>query len=82
MPDTLPAAFAGLTTAPPEEIGLERAALRRLTAAMEREIAAGRAPGVSMLIARHGKVGFAERLGALSPGGPPMPRTRSSASIP
>ena len=73
MPDTLPAAFAGLTTARPEEIGLERAALQRLTAAMEREIAAGRAPGVSMLIARHGKVGFAEGLGALRPGGPPMP---------
>ena len=67
MPDTLPAAFAGLTTARPEEIGLERAALQRLTAAMEREIAAGRAPGVSMLIARHGKVGFAEGLGALRP---------------
>ena len=73
MPDTLPAAFAGLTTARPEEIGLERAALQRLTAAMEREIAARRAPGVSMLIARHGKVGFAEGLGALRPGGPPMP---------
>jgi CubicO group peptidase (beta-lactamase class C family) len=73
MPDTLPAAFAGLTTARPEEIGLKRAALQRLTAAMEREIAAGRAPGVSMLIARHGKVGFAQGLGALRPGGPPMP---------
>ena len=32
---------------------------------MEREIAAGRAPGVSMLIARNGKVGFAKTLGAL-----------------
>src|SRR5450755_1145956 len=73
MPDTLPAAFAGLTTAPPEKLGLERSALRRLTAAMEREIAAGRAPGVSMLIARRGKVGFAETSGALRPGGPAMP---------
>ena len=73
MPDPLPTAFAGLTTAPPEEVGLEPAALRRLTAAMEREIAAGRAPGVSMLIARRGKVGFARTLGALRPGGPAMP---------
>jgi CubicO group peptidase (beta-lactamase class C family) len=73
MPDALPAAFAGLTTARPEEIGLDRPALNRLTAAIEREIAAGRAPGVSMLIARHGKIGFAERLGALRPGGPSMP---------
>ena len=73
MPDTLAAAFAALPTAPPEELGLEPAALKRLTAVMEREIAAGRAPGVSMLIARHGKVGFAQTLGALRPGGPAMP---------
>ena len=73
MPDTLPAAFAGLTTARPDEIGLEPSALQRLTTAMEREVAAGRAPGVSMLIARHGKVGFAQTLGALRPGGPAMP---------
>jgi CubicO group peptidase (beta-lactamase class C family) len=72
MPLTLPT-FAGLTTAAPEEVGLEPAALQRLTAAIEREIAAGRAPGVSMLIARHGKVGFAQTLGALRPGGPAMP---------
>jgi CubicO group peptidase (beta-lactamase class C family) len=73
MPDTLPAAFAGLPTTRPEEIGLEPSALKRLTAAMDREIAAGRAPGVSMLIARRGKVGFAQTLGALRPGGPAMP---------
>ena len=47
MPDTLPAAFAGLKTARPEEIGLEPSRLNRLTAAIEREIAAGRAPGVA-----------------------------------
>src|ERR1700677_4488388 len=73
MPDTLPATFAALPTAPPEELGLEPAALKRLTAVMEREIAAGRAPGVSMLIARRGKVGFARTAGALRPGGPAMP---------
>jgi CubicO group peptidase (beta-lactamase class C family) len=39
---------------------------------MEREIAARRAPGLSMLIARDGKVGFATTLGALRPGGPAM----------
>ena len=40
MTETPPAAFGGLTTARPEEIGLSAAGLQRLTAAMEREIAA------------------------------------------
>ena len=31
-------------------------------------------PGVSMLIARRGKIAYAERLGALKAGGPPMPQ--------
>ena len=73
MTDTLTRTFAGLPTAEPDDIGLSRPALKRLTAVMEREIAAGRAPGLSMLIARNGKVGFAKTLGALGPGGPAMP---------
>ena len=73
MTDTLTRTFAGLPTAEPDDIGLSRPALKRLTAVMEREIAAGRAPGVSMLIARNGKVGFAKTLGALGPDGPAMP---------
>jgi len=72
MTDTLTRTFAGLPTAEPDEIGLSRSGLKRLTAVMEREIAAGRAPGLSMLIARDGKVGFAKTLGALGPGGPAM----------
>jgi CubicO group peptidase (beta-lactamase class C family) len=73
MPNPLPTAFAGLPTARPEEIGLSRAGLKQLIAAMEREVAAARAPGLSMLIARHGKIGFAQSLGALRPDGPAMP---------
>ncbi len=73
MTETLTRSFAGLPTAEPDEIGLSRAGLKRLTAVMEREIAAGRAPGLSMLIARNGKVGFARTLGALRPDGPAMP---------
>ena len=73
MTDTLTRTFAGLPTAEPDDIGLSRPALKRLTAVMEREIAAGRAPGLSMLIARNGKVGFAKTLGALGPDGPAMP---------
>ncbi len=73
MADMFSQAFAGLPASRPEEIGLSRSALKRLIAAMEREISTGRAPGASMLIARHGKVGFAQSLGLLRPEGPPMP---------
>ena len=73
MFDPLPPHFAGLPTARPEEIGLSRASLKRLGAAMTRAIEAGRAPGATMLIARHGKVGYVQTLGALKPGGEPMP---------
>ncbi|MGD0184189.1 MAG: serine hydrolase domain-containing protein [Roseiarcus sp.] len=66
-------ALSGLPTARPEEVGLSRAALERLGEAMEREIAAGRAPGAAMLVARHGKVAFSHALGKLRPHGPPMP---------
>ncbi len=65
--------LSGLPTARPEEVGLSRAALQRLTEAMGREIEAGRAPGAAMLVARLGKVAFSQTLGALRPGGPPMP---------
>jgi CubicO group peptidase (beta-lactamase class C family) len=68
-----PTALAGLPTARPEEVGLSRAALQRLTDVMAREIEARRTPGASMLVARNGKVAFSQSLGALRPGGPPMP---------
>ena len=73
MPDALPSAFAGLPSSRPQEIGLLPRALERLTLAMENEIEGGRTPGASMLIARHGKIGYARTLGALTPGGPAMP---------
>jgi CubicO group peptidase (beta-lactamase class C family) len=72
MLDTLPPTLSGLPTSRPEEIGLSRSGLKRLVAAFEREIDAGRAPGVSMLISRHGKIGFAGGVGAQAPGGPAM----------
>jgi CubicO group peptidase (beta-lactamase class C family) len=65
-------ALSGLPTARPEEVGLSRSALQRLSDVIAREIQAGRAPGASMLIARHGKVAFSQTLGALRPDGPPM----------
>src|SRR5271154_1952674 len=72
MTDTFARTLAGLPTAEPEEIGLSRSGLKRLTAVMKREIEARRAPGLSMLIARDGKIDFAQPLGLLGPGGPAM----------
>jgi CubicO group peptidase (beta-lactamase class C family) len=63
----------GLPTAEPEEVGLSRPAIERLGKAMAREIAVGRAAGLSTLVARHGRVVHAGRFGRLRPGGPDMP---------
>ncbi|HXT09552.1 MAG TPA: serine hydrolase domain-containing protein [Roseiarcus sp.] len=65
--------FAGLPVAEPESIGLSTPGLERFAAILAREIAAGRAPGASLMVARHGKVGLARAMGAIRPGGPPMP---------
>jgi CubicO group peptidase (beta-lactamase class C family) len=61
-----------LPHAPPESIGLDPERLKRLSAAMAREIEEGKAPGLAMLIARNGKIAFRQTIGALKPGGPPM----------
>ena len=58
--------------ADPEEVGLSPAGLARLTAIMQREVDARRVPGVSMLIARGGKVAYRRDVGALRPGGPTL----------
>ena len=39
---------------------------------MARQVEEKKAPGVSMLIARHGKIAYRQCVGALRPGGPPM----------
>ena len=59
--------------AEPEEARLTAAGLSRLTAVMQREVDARRVPGVAMLIARGGKVGYRRDIGALRPGGPALP---------
>ena len=61
-----------LPQAPPESVGLDPTRLKRLTAFMARQVEEKKAPGVSMLIARNGKIGFRATIGALKPGGPPM----------
>jgi CubicO group peptidase (beta-lactamase class C family) len=72
MLNALPPTFAGLPTARPEDIGLSRPGLERLTEAFAREIV-DRTPGAAMLVARHGKIGFLDTVGVQRPGGPAMP---------
>jgi CubicO group peptidase (beta-lactamase class C family) len=62
-----------LPTARPEDVGLSAAGLARIEAVMQREVEAARVPGAAMLIARGGKVAWRANVGALRPGGPPMP---------
>jgi CubicO group peptidase (beta-lactamase class C family) len=59
--------------AAPEEFGLAPAGIERLSSIMQREVERGHVPGVSMLIARRGRVGHRRDFGALRPGGPAMP---------
>jgi CubicO group peptidase (beta-lactamase class C family) len=61
-----------LPYAPSESVGFLPDRLERLTAVMARQIEDKKAPGVSMLIARHGKVAYRQCLGELRPGGPAM----------
>ena len=57
----------------PKELGLATAGLERLSSVMLSEVESGHVPGISMLIARRGKIGYRQVFGALRPGGPPMP---------
>ncbi len=58
--------------APSETLGFVPRRLEKLTAVMSREVEEKKAPGVSMLIARHGKIAYRQMVGALRPGGPLM----------
>ena len=63
----------GLSYAPSETLGFIPERLEQLTTIMARQVLEKKAPGVSMLIARHpGKVAYRDFVGALRPGGPPM----------
>jgi CubicO group peptidase (beta-lactamase class C family) len=61
-----------LPYAPSETLGFIPERLERLTAIMGRQVEEKKAPGVSMLIARHGRIVYRESVGALRPGGPAM----------
>jgi CubicO group peptidase (beta-lactamase class C family) len=55
-----------------ETLGFIPGRLERLTAIMARQVEEKKAPGVSMLIARYGKIAYRQSVGALRPSGPPM----------
>jgi CubicO group peptidase (beta-lactamase class C family) len=61
-----------LPYAPSETLGFIPERLERLTAIMARQVEEKKAPGVSMLIARHGRIAYRQSVGKLRPGGPPM----------
>jgi CubicO group peptidase (beta-lactamase class C family) len=61
-----------LPEASPESVGLNAERLARLSAVMTRQIEDKKAPGLSLLIARHGKIAYRDFIGLLRPGGPPM----------
>ncbi len=73
MNDHRASSSSAFAVAEPEQVGLTAAGLSRLTAVMQREVDARRVPGVAMLIARGGKVGYRRDIGALRPGGPALP---------
>ena len=64
--------FHTLPAAGPEEAGLSAAGLSMLSAVMQREVETRHVPGVSMMIARGGKVGYRRDFGALRPSGPAL----------
>ncbi|MET4041071.1 CubicO group peptidase (beta-lactamase class C family) [Bradyrhizobium sp. RT6a] len=51
----------------PETLGLSRPRLHAMSEAFKREIDKGTVPGVTVLVARHGQVGWFEALGMQSP---------------
>jgi CubicO group peptidase (beta-lactamase class C family) len=61
-----------LPYAPSETLGFNPQRLERITAIMARQVEEKKAPGVSMLIARQGKIAYRQSIGALRPSGPAM----------
>ncbi len=63
---------ASLPAADPDQVGLSPPALARMMEVMQREVDSRHVPGVSMMIARRGKVAYRQDVGALRPGGPAL----------
>jgi CubicO group peptidase (beta-lactamase class C family) len=61
-----------LPQAKPESIGLSGARLQRMSDAFKREVDKGTLPGATVLVARHGQIGWFDAIGRQAPGGAPM----------
>ena len=59
-----------LPEAKPETLGLSRPSLQAMSDAFKREIDKGTVPGITVLVARRGQVGWFEAIGKQSPTGP------------
>ena len=59
----LPLAAQPLRVAEPEEVGFSAERLNRIRPAFEAEIAAGRLPGAVVMVARRGRLAYAEAIG-------------------
>src|SRR5580692_7109343 len=59
-----------LPQAKPESLGLSPVRLQRMSDAFKRDIDKGTIPGVTMMVARRGQIGWFEALGRQDPAGP------------
>ncbi len=59
-----------LPQAKPESLGLSSVRLQRMSDAFKRDIDKGTIPGVTMMVARRGQIGWFEALGRQNPAGP------------
>jgi CubicO group peptidase (beta-lactamase class C family) len=60
---TLPANAADPPTAKPEDVGLSSARLARITETLKADVERGRIPGAVVVIARRGRIAYAEAVG-------------------
>src|SRR5579864_7588257 len=58
-----PLAAQGLPTAAPEDVGLSSERLNRITETFQKQVDAGEAPGVVVVVARNGKIAYDKAIG-------------------
>ena len=57
------ASAADLPTATPEQVGLSSSRLARITETLRADVEAGRIPGAVVIVARKGRIAYAEAVG-------------------
>ncbi len=57
------ASAADLPTATPEQVGLSSSRLARITETLKADVEAGRIPGAVVIVARKGRIAYAEAVG-------------------